>query len=142
VRINLQSLVELEDLQDKELEEAQELRRRCELEERHALKAYRKAQRALIDANEKCSLLYRKRELFSAQLRALLMQASSSMWPSSWQSHGGTVSESVETVPDAGFDLLSRLGHLLPVEGQVLSQLGYGSNTIRSVDAGPGSSSQ
>ncbi|KAJ6804744.1 uncharacterized protein M6B38_184545 [Iris pallida] len=126
--MNLQSLVELEELQDKELEEAQELRRRCELEERNALKAYRKAQRALVEANERCSLLYRKRELFSAQLRALLMDVSSSLCPSSWQSHQGTVSEALKDVPDSSFNLLPSLGHHLP-SGQTLDQLGYESNT-------------
>ncbi|ONK76961.1 uncharacterized protein A4U43_C02F1690 [Asparagus officinalis] len=133
--MNLQSLMELEDLQDKELEEAQELRRRCELEERRALKAYRKAQRALFDANEKCCLLYRKRELFSAQLRGLLMQASDSILPSGWQSHGGTVSESIETLPDARFGLLCSLGHHLAVEGRSVGQFGSDSNTRCSSDA-------
>lgn len=141
-RMNLQSLMDLEELQDKEIEEAQELRRKCELEERRALKAYRMSQRALVDANEKCSLLYRKRELFSAQLRALLMQASSSIWPSGWQSHGGTVSESIETLPDSRLDLLSSLGHQLHVEGRVLGQLGYEANAIHAIDARPGVSCQ
>lgn len=134
--MNLQSLMALEDLQDRELQEAQELRQRCELEERRALKAYREAQKALIDANEKCSLLYRKRELFSAQLRALLLQASSSMWPSSCHGHGGTVSKSTESVPDANFGL-SSLGDQLPVECRNLGQLGLESNAGRSDDVQP-----
>ncbi|KAJ6317621.1 hypothetical protein OIU76_013213 [Salix suchowensis] len=51
-----QLLVEMEESLDKELEEAQEHRHKCEIEERNALKAYRKAQRALIEANSRCSM--------------------------------------------------------------------------------------
>ncbi|XP_071934630.1 uncharacterized protein [Coffea arabica] len=72
--MDLQSLLEYEELQDKEIEDAQEHRRRCEIEERNALMAYRKAQRALIEANARCSQLYSKRELYSAQLRSLMME--------------------------------------------------------------------
>ncbi|KAK6929319.1 hypothetical protein RJ641_005524 [Dillenia turbinata] len=42
------------ELHEKELEDAQEHRRRCEIEERNALKAYHKAQRALIGG--KCKM--------------------------------------------------------------------------------------
>lgn len=71
---NLQSLVEMDESLDKDLEDAQEHRHRCEIEERHALKAYRKAQRALIEANARCTNLYCKRELYSAHLRSLTME--------------------------------------------------------------------
>ncbi|XP_059309051.1 uncharacterized protein LOC132060167 isoform X1 [Lycium ferocissimum] len=71
--IDLQSLLNLEELQDKELEEAQEYRRKCEIEERNALKSYRKAQRALLEANARCLHLYSRREQYSAQLRDLMM---------------------------------------------------------------------
>ncbi|TMW93488.1 hypothetical protein EJD97_011585 [Solanum chilense] len=71
-RIDLQPLLNLEELQDKELEEAQEYRRKCEIEERNALKSYRKAQRALIEANARCSHLYSRREQYSTQLRDLM----------------------------------------------------------------------
>ncbi|XP_016572157.1 uncharacterized protein LOC107870220 isoform X2 [Capsicum annuum] len=71
--IDLQSLLNLEELQDKELEEAQECRRKCEIEERNALKSYRKAQRALLEANARCSHLYSRREQYSSQLRELMM---------------------------------------------------------------------
>ncbi|KAJ8562720.1 hypothetical protein K7X08_031172 [Anisodus acutangulus] len=71
--IDLQPLLNLEELQDKELEEAQEYRRKCEIEERNALKSYRKAQRALLEANARCSQLYSRREQYSAQLRDLMM---------------------------------------------------------------------
>ncbi|KAK4371438.1 hypothetical protein RND71_010913 [Anisodus tanguticus] len=71
--IDLQPLLNLEELQDKELEEAQEYRCKCEIEERNALKSYRKAQRALLEANARCSQLYSRREQYSAQLRDLMM---------------------------------------------------------------------
>ncbi|VAI13993.1 unnamed protein product [Triticum turgidum subsp. durum] len=58
----LLSLLEMEELQDRELEVAQEHRRKCEVEEREALRAYRKAQKALIEANERCTILRGKRE--------------------------------------------------------------------------------
>lgn len=64
--IDIQLLVEMEESLDRELEEAQEHRHKCEIEERNALKAYRKAQRALIEANSRCTELYCKRELHSA----------------------------------------------------------------------------
>ncbi|KAK1431987.1 hypothetical protein QVD17_08832 [Tagetes erecta] len=67
--MDFKSLLEIEELQDKELEEAKEHRRKCEIEERNALKAYRKAQRALAEANTRCSYLYHKRNLFSANVQ-------------------------------------------------------------------------
>ncbi|KAL0915748.1 hypothetical protein M5K25_013201 [Dendrobium thyrsiflorum] len=82
--MSFHSLLRLEELLDKELEEAQEYRCKCELEERHSLKAYRKAQRSLVEANERCTFLYRKRELFSAKYRAFVIEASKSIYPSDW----------------------------------------------------------
>lgn len=73
----LLSLFEMEELQDRELEVAQEHRRKCEVEEREALRAYRKAQRALIEANERCAILRRKREVCSAQVHGLIAENSS-----------------------------------------------------------------
>ncbi|CAA7389649.1 unnamed protein product [Spirodela intermedia] len=61
-----EGILHLEELHDKELEEAQEFRRQCELKEMHALKTYRKAREALIAANNRCSFLYKKREMLSA----------------------------------------------------------------------------
>ncbi|CAI9302802.1 unnamed protein product [Lactuca saligna] len=81
--MDLKSLLEIEEQQDKELDEAQEHRRKCEIEERNALKAYRKAQRALAEANTKCSYLYHKRELFSANLRSHVMEDSTMFWSNS-----------------------------------------------------------
>ncbi|KAG9141516.1 hypothetical protein Leryth_024893 [Lithospermum erythrorhizon] len=72
--LGIQALLNLEASNDKELEEAQERRRQCEIEERKTLDFYRKAQRALTEANAKCSYLYRKREMFSAQLRSVMME--------------------------------------------------------------------
>lgn len=69
--LDFQSLVEVEESLDKELEEAQQHRRRCEIEERNALKAYRKAQKALLEADAGCTHLYRKRELLTAEVQIL-----------------------------------------------------------------------
>lgn len=91
VIMNLESLLELEELRDKELDEAQEVRRRCELEERHALKAYRKAQRALVNANERCAILQRNREMVSAKLQTLMLGSSNSMQPSNEPNHGDSL---------------------------------------------------
>ncbi|KAF6138414.1 hypothetical protein GIB67_003792 [Kingdonia uniflora] len=63
-RVDIESLMKLEELHDKELEKAQEYRQSCELAERNARKAYREAYRALFLANVKCTEVYRKRELF------------------------------------------------------------------------------
>ncbi|KAM0881044.1 hypothetical protein ACQ4PT_033178 [Festuca glaucescens] len=73
----LVSLFEMEELQERELDDAQELRRKCEVEEREALRAYRKAQRNLIEANERCAILRRKREICSAQVHGLIAEHSS-----------------------------------------------------------------
>ncbi|KAG9445139.1 hypothetical protein H6P81_016479 [Aristolochia fimbriata] len=76
----LKSLMKEEEILDKELEDARELRHKCELEEISALKAYRKAQRALINANHRCNYLYYQRDLLSIQLRTLQMEETSSSW--------------------------------------------------------------
>uniref|UniRef100_A0ACD5XMI4 Uncharacterized protein n=1 Tax=Avena sativa TaxID=4498 RepID=A0ACD5XMI4_AVESA len=73
----LVSLFEMEELQERELDDAQEQRRKCEVEEREALRAYRKAQRNLIEANERCAVLRRKREICSAQVHGLIAENSS-----------------------------------------------------------------
>ncbi|PWZ07874.1 hypothetical protein Zm00014a_027130 [Zea mays] len=65
------SLLEMEELQDKELEDAQEHRQKCESE------AYRKAQRALLEANGRCAILRRKREICSSQDHGLIAENSS-----------------------------------------------------------------
>ncbi|XP_038890115.1 uncharacterized protein LOC120079791 isoform X3 [Benincasa hispida] len=70
---DLQSLFEMEESLDKDLEEAQDIRRQCEIEERNAFKIYSRAQRALIEANSRCLDLYHKRELFSAHFHSFCM---------------------------------------------------------------------
>ncbi|KAJ0752901.1 putative tetratricopeptide-like helical domain superfamily, zinc-finger domain-containing protein [Helianthus annuus] len=85
--MDIKSLLELEELQDKELDEAQEHRRKCEIEERNALKAYRKAQRELAEANSRCSYLYHKRNLFSANLRSHVMEDSNMFWSNMSHQH-------------------------------------------------------
>lgn len=70
---DLQSLFEMEESLDKDLEEAQDCRHRCEIEERNAFKIYSRAQRALIEANSRCLDLYHKRELFSTHFHSFCM---------------------------------------------------------------------
>lgn len=85
--MDYKSLLEIEELQDKELDEAQEHRRKCEIEERNALKAYRKAQRALAEANARCSYLYHNRNLFSANIRPHVMEDSNMFWSNMQHQH-------------------------------------------------------
>ncbi|CAK9176488.1 unnamed protein product [Ilex paraguariensis] len=87
--MDIQAILDIEEMQDKELEEAQEHRRKCEVEERNAFKAYRKAQRALIEADAKCSYLYRRRELYSTHFRTCMMEDSSLFWSLRPQNHVG-----------------------------------------------------
>ncbi|RDX80061.1 hypothetical protein CR513_39418, partial [Mucuna pruriens] len=101
--IDLQSLLSMEELIDKELEEAQEHRHKCEIEERNALKAYLKAQRSLLEANAQCTNLYHKRELYSAKLRSLILSNSGFSWSSGQHQH-----------PNIGLDYLPRLGYGMP----------------------------
>ncbi|XP_010260107.1 PREDICTED: uncharacterized protein LOC104599318 isoform X2 [Nelumbo nucifera] len=126
--MDIESLAKIEELQDKELEEAQEHRRHCELEERKALKAYRKAQRALVEANARCTLLYRRRELFSAQLRAFTMEGSNSLWSSGWNKCTEIGLNSSNIVPEANLDQSPTLGHQMQAELEELNQLAGDSN--------------
>lgn len=68
------SLQQEEDLIDKQLEEAQERRRTCEVQERIARRAYREAQLALQAINSQCDYLHQKRENVAAQVRAAEIQ--------------------------------------------------------------------
>lgn len=88
--MDMQSLLDMEELHDKELEEAQVHRHKCEIEERNALKAYRNAQRALVKANTRCSYLYRKRELYSSQFRSLIVDNPSLFEPSNLHNRART----------------------------------------------------
>ena len=92
----------MEELIDKELEEAQEHRHKCEIEERNALKVYLKAQRSLLEANARCTNLYHKRELYSAKLRSLILNNSSLSWSSGQHQHL------------SGLDYLPRHGYEIP----------------------------
>ncbi|XP_062092706.1 uncharacterized protein LOC133798443 isoform X2 [Humulus lupulus] len=123
--INVQSLVEMEDSLDKDLEEAQELRHRCEIEERNALKAYRKAQRNLIEANARCSDLYRKRELYSTHLRSFIMDNSDLLCSSRQNEKDGIGSDYSNNVSE-NMLLLPPSNHLVKYNG--FNPLGVGSN--------------
>ncbi|KAL0740166.1 hypothetical protein Bca4012_081679 [Brassica carinata] len=80
--LDMQYLTNLEESLDRDLEEAQERKRLCEVEERNALKVYRKAQRSLIEANAKCAELYSKRETLSAHYGSLIVRDTRLLWPS------------------------------------------------------------
>lgn len=113
--MELQGLTEIEELHDKELEEAQEYRHKCEIEERVALKAYRRAQRATMEANSRCAHLYRNRELFSAQLRSLMMDNPSMLWSSSLGDQRGEGPNSCNKVPDVNLHVVQS-GHRVESE--------------------------
>ncbi|CBI31708.3 unnamed protein product, partial [Vitis vinifera] len=123
--MDIQSLVEIEELQDKELEEAQEQRRKCEIEERNALKAYRKAQRALIEANARCTYLYRKREMFSAQFRSLTMEDSSLFWTSRQHEHAAIGLNSSNNMSDLISMLMDKIWGLNHVVNLMLVHQSY-----------------
>ncbi|KAF8396756.1 hypothetical protein HHK36_018386 [Tetracentron sinense] len=124
----IQSVVKIEELLDKELEEAQEHRHRCEVEERNVLKAYHNAQRTLVEANARCTFLYQKRELYSARFRAFMMEDSTTLWSSRWPKNTEIGLDSLNAVPEVNVDLLPTLDHHMQAEFEVLKQLGYDSN--------------
>ncbi|GLT93094.1 hypothetical protein SLE2022_109000 [Rubroshorea leprosula] len=98
--LDMQTLIELEDKLDKELEEVQEHRRRCEIEERNALKAYRKSQRALIEANARCTELYRQRELCAARFRSFIVDEPNLLWSSGRHESAGIILDTSNNVPE------------------------------------------
>jgi hypothetical protein len=114
--IDLQSFFGMEELIDKELEEAQEHRHNCEIEERNAHRAYLKAQRSLLEANARCNNLYHQRELFSAKLRSLVLNNSSFSWSVGQHQH-----------LDIGLDYLPKLGYEMPTSS-CLRQAEYNIN--------------
>ncbi|XP_056161252.1 uncharacterized protein LOC115673039 isoform X2 [Syzygium oleosum] len=128
----MQSLIEIEESLDKKLEEAQEQRRRCEIEERNALKAYRKAQRALIEANAKCAHLYHQRELYSSQLRSFIMDDTSLFWSSLHNKHLGVQEEYDQSI-QPGY--ASNIGCLDGVPGDSSHLLVNGSEQCSEPDA-------
>ncbi|KAF3555043.1 hypothetical protein F2Q69_00017660 [Brassica cretica] len=104
-QLDMLYLTNLEESLDKDLEEAQERKRLCEIEERNALKVYRKAQRSLIEANAKCAELYSKRETLSAHYGSLIVRDTRLLWPSIHHEHPETgfrfVSNSAENIDSA-----------------------------------------
>ncbi|XP_065870973.1 uncharacterized protein [Euphorbia lathyris] len=129
--IDMHSLVEMEESVDKELEEAQDQRRICEIEERNALKAYRKAQRALVEANAKCTELYHKRELYSAHFRSFIFNDSSLLW-SMRKQHAG-IGNNVDKV-SKNLELLPSSSHPKGPEYNGHNELGYDLNIQRAND--------
>ncbi|KAK2978097.1 hypothetical protein RJ640_009261 [Escallonia rubra] len=127
-KMDLQSLLQIEELQDRELDEAQELRRMCEIEERNALKAYRKAQRALIEANARCSHLYRKRELYTAHLQSLTVENSSLLWSSMPQNLVGVGLDYVSNMSDVNMHLVPTSSHQMRAACNLTNQHGYEPN--------------
>ncbi|KAK9283560.1 hypothetical protein L1049_011808 [Liquidambar formosana] len=134
--MSLQSLLEIEDLQDKELEEAQEHRRRCEIEERNALKAYRKAQRALVEANARCNNLYRQREQYSARFQSLITEDSNLLWSSRQHEHGGIGLNPPYNISGGHVELMPTSSHQMQAECEVFNQPGFDSN-IHFVNGAP-----
>ncbi|KAK6933210.1 putative zinc-finger domain [Dillenia turbinata] len=112
--MDIRSLVDIEELHEKELEDAQEHRRRCEIEERNALKAYRKAQRALIEANARCDYLYHQREKFSAKFQSFLMGNSNLLW--SARKHGCIEIGRSDNLSEENADLLPLSSYELPAD--------------------------
>ncbi|KAI3879922.1 hypothetical protein MKW98_018161 [Papaver atlanticum] len=123
--MDVQTLAKMEEIQDKELEEAQEHRRMCEVEERKALKAYRKAQSALVEANTRCQNLFRRRDSISAQLQGCIIEESSSSWSSRCRNHMDTRCNLVDNFRG------TELGQFPPLNYQKLKQL-EGSNQLGS----------
>nr|PNR52505.1 hypothetical protein PHYPA_008879 [Physcomitrium patens] len=66
---SLEKLREEEDIVDKDLEEAQVVRRQCEIRERELRKAYRDAQIALSAADTRCEALRRRQKFLSVQVQ-------------------------------------------------------------------------
>ncbi|XP_021861501.2 uncharacterized protein [Spinacia oleracea] len=129
--VDLQRLFELEELHDKELEEAQEHRWKCEVDERNALKVYRRAQRALLEANSRCTYLYRKREQYSAQLRSCLMEDSSLLYSSKQHHETEEKWNLANNISEVNLDLIPSSHQLDDFE--LGNGLGYDSN-VQSAD--------
>ena len=129
IDVNMHSLVEIEEKLDKELEEVQQQRRLCEIEERNALKAYRKAQRALIEANARCTDLYCQRELCSARFRSFIVDDSSLSWSSRQHEHTGIGLDASNNVPE-NMDLVPISTHRPQPDYDGFNQPGYDPNTL------------
>lgn len=125
--VDMHSLVEMEESLDKELEEAQEHRRMCEIEERNALKVYRKAQRALVEANARCTELYHKRELYSAQFRSFVLNDSSLLWSTRKHEHVGIGLNHMDNM-SRNLELIPPSSHFRRPQYDGLNQPGYDSD--------------
>lgn len=126
--MDIQSFLEMEDLHDKELEDAQALRHQCEVEERNALKAYRKAQRALAEANARCSYLYRKRELYSAHFRSRMSEDSSLSWLTRSNSHNEVGMNFLANMSEDNMNLLTMPSNKMQAEFDIQNQHHYDLN--------------
>ncbi|XVE69144.1 hypothetical protein DITRI_Ditri09bG0127000 [Diplodiscus trichospermus] len=135
VDVNMHSLVEMEEKLDKELEKAQQHRHLCEIEERNALKAYRKAQRALFEANARCADLYRQRELCSARFRSFIVDDSSLLWSSRQHEHTEMGLGTSNNVP-GNMDLVPISTHRPRPDYDGFNQPGYNPN-IQSINLAP-----
>ncbi|KAK4766226.1 hypothetical protein SAY87_007868 [Trapa incisa] len=123
----IQKLIEIEEALDKELEDAQEHRRKCEIEERNALKAYRKAQRGLLKANARCAILYRQRELYSSHLQTCIMDDSSLLGCSSGHDYFGNQIK-LSNVTAENTDLIPSPSQQMQGEDEQFNQPAYASN--------------
>ncbi|XP_038679052.1 uncharacterized protein LOC119980430 isoform X1 [Tripterygium wilfordii] len=132
---DIQSLDEMEELLDKELEEAQEHRHKCEIEERTALKAYRKAQRALIEANAKCKDLYHRREIYAARFQSLIMNDSGLLLTSRQNEHVGRGLDFSNGM-SKGMELIPTGSDRMQTECDGFNQMGYDLN-VPYVNGGP-----
>ncbi|KAK6228013.1 hypothetical protein SCA6_000353 [Theobroma cacao] len=133
--VDIHSLDEIEEKLDKELEEAQEHRRICEIEERNALKAYRKARRALIEANARCRDLYRERELCSARFRSFIVDDSSLVWSSRQHEHSGIGLDTSDNVRE-NMDLVPMSSHRLQPDYDGFNEPAYDPN-IQCINIAP-----
>ncbi|XP_047341258.1 uncharacterized protein LOC124944950 [Impatiens glandulifera] len=124
----MQSLVEMEELVEKELETALELRRKCEIEERNSLRAYRRTQRALIEASNKCSVLYKRREVYSAQLKSKMIENSNLFRSYILQDHVESGLDPSNRVPSVNTNHLSISSHKSKYDSEVQSEQNCNSN--------------
>lgn len=123
----IKKLIEIEESLDKELASAQEHRRKCEIEERDALKAYCKAQRALLEANARCAHLYRQRELYSSHLRSCIMDDSSLLGCSGGHDYFGIQMKSSNGMSE-NMDLIPSPSQQMQAEDDRFNQPVYPSN--------------
>ncbi|CAI9092449.1 OLC1v1027678C1 [Oldenlandia corymbosa var. corymbosa] len=121
------SLLDFEELLDKEIEEAQEHRRKCEVEEKSALMAYRKAQRVLIEAHARCSQLYSKRELYSAQLRSFMMENPNLFFSQIYHDHVEAGFKSLSNVSDDNVPPIPPTRHQV-LSADINNKFGYEAN--------------